>query len=135
MRIHEGKDLDHKSVQNDLEDLETISKKHTKEVTKVDIRVKKLMAKFDHLNGLTKLKLREREIDEIERRLGQIDILIQKIEEETQDSIKTMQQNDDPQRSKIIFEMRDLSHKLRELRDSQHEQLVKNLNEVRVQLI
>ena len=71
--------------------METISKKHTKEVIKVDIRVKKLMAKFDHLNGLTKLKLREREIDEIERRLGQIDILIQKIEEETQDSIKTMQ--------------------------------------------
>ena len=76
-----------------------------------------------------KLLIREKEINELERRFGQLDVLIQKIEEETVEY--EQRKVSEEQKASIIVEMREITDSLIDLKSQSLSSLMKRLNQAR----
>lgn len=106
--------------------------RHIQDLHELERKASLYTAAFDAINGMDKITLREREIEELERRLGQIEIMIQKIEEESTVEIEKGQK--DSNKTKIINEMLGLLKELIELKIEMEQRIGKNLNEARNQV-
>ena len=83
-------------------------------------------------NGNGKLVVRDSEVQELERKLGQIEIMIKRILEESE--IFLEKASADQSKEKVASEIRDLKAKFIELLGEISDRLQKSLREVKVKI-
>jgi hypothetical protein len=76
---------------------------------------------FDGMQAVAKIALRDSEVQELERKLGQMEVMIRRIIEES--GVLIERASLDPLKEKIIVEIEDLSSKFKELLNEISERL------------
>jgi CHASE3 domain sensor protein len=88
--------------------------------------------KFESIPAVTKLQIRDQEVQELERKLGQLEIMIERILEESQTYIEKYQL--DPEKDKMVEEMEDIRVKFQELHREVSERLQRNLKDAKTKI-
>ena len=76
---------------------------------------------FDGMQAVAKIALRDSEVQELERKLGQMEVMIRRIIEES--GVLIERASLDPLKEKIIVEIEDLGSKFKELLNEISERL------------
>jgi hypothetical protein len=98
-------------------------------------RLGRAMGRFEAIEGREKLRKRERELEEMEKRVGQIEIMVERMLEDDLQGMQEVETSESETKAKIIREVDGIKEGLGELKSADIARIHKGLADCRLELI
>ena len=97
----------------------------SRDICEIERRVHKIGKAFEKIPAVAKIQLRDSEVSELERKLGQLEIMVSKVIEESESILEKHQM--DSEKEEAIQEMEGVKGEFQELLREINERLMKGL--------
>lgn len=101
----------------------------SRDISEIERRVHKIGKAFEKIPAVAKILLRDSEVSELERKLGQLEIMVSRVIEESEAILE--KHSMDTEKEEVLQEMEGLTEKFKDLLKEVNEKLMTGLQDIK----